>query len=1024
MSQTPDRGGRTDLSQRSRAPWPWWAGWCFLLSGAAGLIYEVAWSKQISYLLGSSLHSVATVAAAFLGGLALGARYLGPPLVRSGEPLRRYALLELGVGGLGVAILPLLRALDGPVGHIYRATGGEGAPFAVARVVLLFVVLVPPAALMGATLPVLVARVERGRVGIGLAALYAINTCGAVAGSLLAGFVLMPQLGLTGTTVVAGGLNAVAAVVAWWSGRGGAAGAAAAVPRERPPALLPPPARAMLGVAFALSGFAAMALQLAWFRLYGLVLGSSVYSFAAVLGVYLLGIALGSALIARGLERMARPAGFAFLQFAVVITTLLGLHAAPALPQAMLTLGERAGASWSGLFVAQLGLVVPVVLVPCALLGALFPLTTRLLQDGDGSAATGHAYALNTLGTIAGTLTTGFLLLPWLGVQGVVLVATALSGSAGLAALLLPGVRRPSARVWAVVGLLMVAGGASAVSLKPWDPVLMSLGTYRPFHAQNLLAAFQSAGGTGDPTRQVAAAQRVLYYREGINASVLVATDLEGKRRWMRVGGKIDASTGDMTTQVLLGLLPAVLADSGARTLIVGHGSGYTAAAALAGGAGRTDIVELEAAVVAGSRLFHEPGHDPLDDARVRLHVEDARTRLAHGGERYGLIISEPTNPWIAGVNNLFTVEFYRRVRARLEPEGVFCQWLQLYELSPATFHSLLASFMEVFPESQMFCVWRSSDLIMLAVPPGRRLSRARLASAGAQRSLTEARLSSADELAAMYVGPAAMLRAGMRGVPLDTDDRPTVEYRAPRDLIEVSRRQAGHSPEVMTELSRPVLPPALGLLEEWPRAIILAVRARSRLEGTDSLGAAAVFAELRAAGADGIAASLTAEYTTSQVAVRNRALLERSRALAASGDAAGARAALEALAAADAAPPAAWLALAQARWEGGEFAPAGSAARRALLGLTGAKRLEPLLVAGMSAFHDGRSSEALGYFREARTVVPTDARGYDYEARVRVTTGDRAGARAVVEQGLVRLPGNPVLLQAQRALTLARRAR
>src|SRR5262245_10387855 len=181
---------------------PAWMAFCFLCSGAAGLMYEVVWGKQLSFLLGSSLQSVATVVAAFLGGLALGARILGVRLAARPRLTRSYALLEAGVAILGVLVLPLLRGLDGPLGQLYRAFGGESPGFAVARVALLIVVLVPPAALMGATLPVLVARCERGVPGAGLAQLYAINTLGAVAGSVLAGYWLMPASGLTATTFV------------------------------------------------------------------------------------------------------------------------------------------------------------------------------------------------------------------------------------------------------------------------------------------------------------------------------------------------------------------------------------------------------------------------------------------------------------------------------------------------------------------------------------------------------------------------------------------------------------------------------------------------------------------------------------------------------------------------------------------------------------------------------------------------------------------------------------------------------
>ncbi len=999
---------RARPTPRADAPTlPAWAIVCFLVSGAAGLIYEIVWSKQLSYLLGSSLQSVATVTAAFLAGLALGARVLGVRFARGRDPARRYAQLELAVAAAGLAILPLLRSLEGPVGALYRSLGGESVAFAAARLILLAALLVR---------------------------LYAINTLGAVAGAWLAGFLLMPRLGLGGSSAVAAGLNLLAGGVAFgFATRAVAAapppGTVAAASEASP---LSAPARRAFAMILATSGFAALALQLAWVRLYGLVLGSSVYSFAAVLGVYLAGIALGSAAVAPLLARFGGLELFALLELGIAASAAAGMHAYAGLPRAMLDLGEKSGASWSGLLVSELAIVLPVVAVPCLALGAAFPLSARLLQRGGSGAATGSAYALNTLGTIAGSLLTGFVLLPRLGVQGAVRLGAGLAGLCGIASLLLPALAtpghararlvRPRAAVAAGAAALALLAAIAAVTAPPWDPVLMSLGTYRPFHAENLLTSFRNAGGVGDPTREVAAAQRVLFYKEGINASVLVATDLEGRRRWMRVGGKIDASTGDMLTQVMLGLLPATMADSGARTLVVGHGSGFTAAAALAAGAGRTDIVELEPAVIQGSRLFHEPGHDPLDDPRVTVHLEDARTLLAHGGGRYGLVISEPSNPWIAGENNLFTVDFFRRVRARLEPDGVFCQWLQLYELSPATFHSLLGAFLEVFPDAHLFCLWRSFDVLLVAAPPGRTLPLARLRGPSLRAELTIGRLGAAEEIAGFYVASGAALRSLVRGAERNTDDRPIVEYRAPRDLIEVGRGLASHHPEVLAELSRSVAPPPGGPLAGWPLETLIEWRARGRLAGADDAEAARVYDELRAAGGTATAESLAAERARELRRAGLDSLAARAHRAFEAGDAGAARTALEELVASGEESAWAVVMLAQTRRATGDVVGSGALAERALArpGATPALRLEALLLAGMAAQADHRTARAFACFREAQASAPRDPRGYDYEARMRFAARDLAGARAAIARGLERVPGDPTLTQALEVLTQA----
>ncbi len=965
---------------------PLWAVLCFLCSGAAGLLYEVVWSKQLSYLLGGSLHAAATVVAAFLGGLALGARVLGAPLARRPRPARVYAALEVGVALTGLAILPLLRVLDGPVGQLYRAFGGESPAFAVARVVLLLFVLVPPAALMGATLPVLVARCERGALGANLAWLYAINTFGAVAGSVLGGFLLLPSLGLTATTVVAAGLNLIAALVAW-RGSGSAQDDVSAPETTRAHVAPSLAARAQRAFAwlFAIGGFVALLLQLAWVRLFGLVFGSSVYSFSAVLGVYLLGIALGSALVARALARERVPAwGYSLLQLGLAVSAVAGLHAYAGLPRAMLELGERTGPSWSGLLLGEVGLVVPILIVPCVLLGAAFPLATRLLQRGSHSETTGTAYAINTAGTLVGSLATGFVLLPALGVQGVVILAAVLALVSGLVTLALPALVRADRRVFAIAGVFTLAAIGLGVTAPRWDPLLMSVGMFRPYSAHNLVESARAKGETGDLTRNLVAHQTALYYRDGINASVLVAADSSQGKVWMRVGGKVDAGTGDMLTQVLLGLLPAAFADSGARTLVVGHGSGVTAASALAAGAGPTDVVELEPAVVAGSRFFHEPAEDPLNDPRVTLHVEDARTLLAHGRGRYDVIISEPSNPWIAGVNNLFTVDFYRLVRARLQPDGVFCQWVQLYELSPTSFRSLVASYREVFPDAHLFTLPGDTDALLVAVPPGRTLSLERLRSPRVAFALERARLTAPEAIAAFYVGDGDKLREVAAGGTLNTDERPFVEYRAPRDMVEVGRAHGSHHPDITGGLVLSVVPPAGHPFAAWPHDAVVEWRARRRLGAADGGDDARVYDELRAADAEAVAVRLQQE----------RAAAARGRAVAD----------------------------AQARLAGRDYVRAIAIARAALSQADGRERTELLLVLGIASYASQQSSEALAWFRQAQAHDPRDARPYEYEARILATNQDRAGARAVLERGLARLPGDPALTRARQALDDASR--
>ena len=456
------------------------------------------------------------------------------------------------------------------------------------------------------------------------------------------------------------------------------------------------------------------------------------------------------------------------------------------------------------------------------------------------------------------------------------------------------------------------------------------------------------------------------------------------------MGGKIDAGTGDMLTQVMLGLLPAAMADTGARTLIVGHGSGATAAAALAAGAGPTEIVELEPTVIAGSRYFHEPGQDPLDDPRVTLHLEDARTRLMHGAGGYDLIISEPTNPWIAGVNSLFTVDFYRRVRSQLASDGVFGQWIQVYELSPATFHTLLRSFLEVFPDAQVYCMWNALDVVLIAAPSGRSLSLERLETPAAQEQVRLARLNDALEISELYVGPASSLAALVADAPLNTDDRPIVEYRSPRDVIEVGRDRAGDRATVVSELPRTVDLPAGGPLADWPRDRVLRTRAEARLAGADDAAAARVFEELRNAGSLELARDVAYEWSANVQKTKLASTLADARRRLRAGDAPSVRPALEQAAASGSTNAELWLLLAEARRQTGDVRGAGLAAQQVLRSdAGGVSRIDAQLLYGTSMLAQGRHTAG-----SARVVPgspaagPREPRGYDFEARLHATTG------------------------------------
>ncbi|MEY4070652.1 MAG: hypothetical protein RL721_1266, partial [Candidatus Eisenbacteria bacterium] len=388
-----------------------------------------------------------------------------------------------------------------------------------------------------------------------------------------------------------------------------------------------------------------------------------------------------------------------------------------------------------------------------------------------------------------------------------------------------------------------------------------------------------------------------------------------------------------------------------------------------------------------------------------------------HTRERYDLIVSEPTNPWISGVNALFTTDFYRLVRARLTPDGVFAQWLPVYELSPESFHSLMAAFASSFPDAQLFCMWKASDVILVAAPPERRLSLERLASPALDRMRADAGLEHPEDVAAFEVGPLANLHPRLSGATPNTDDRPFVEYRAPRDLVEVGRAARNPHPEVMAGLPRSVRPPAEGMLAAWPSDLRLAARARAIVTDLGPNDPGPVLTELRVAGLGPLADTLASRHARTVRALREGFLRTTLRERGMARDAAAARDALEAIANEGFATASDWRLLAMARLEAGDVPGARAAAETAAAGLSGSDRVEALVVAGSAALRLREDARALTHAATLQRLAPADPRGYDLEARIRVIRGESDAARSAVERGLARVPGDATLMQARRAL-------
>ena len=821
------RGGRRE---RAHPRWVGTAlGVAFLLSGAAGLVHEVVWVRLLGFVFGVTEMAMATVLAAFMGGLALGSWLVGTRSDRFADRRRAYAWLEIAIG-VSALLLPLLLMLAQPLyAAIWRRFNPSFTTLSVFRFLVAGALLLGPTALMGATFPLLadhLARAEGRRVAPPW--LYTMNLLGAVLGVALAGFVLMPSIGITGTILFGAALNL--GVGAWVLAlpripERTVAATSAAEPGSRPRRLL-------LLAAFA-SGALSLMTQVAWTRVLTLVVGSTAYAFSAVLLVYLVALGAGSALAARRSADGGRiGADLALAHLVSALGLLAAVFSVNALPYLYMGFYGWFAPRMAGGGVARAIATTSLVLgVPVVAAGMILPLTLAAVVRPDGAGtgpAVGRLYALNTLGAILGAILAGFLLVPRLGTQTTILTVTAIAAAIGLAfALTTPGTRwlRP-------VGIAAAAVAAAGIAHPPsWNFHDLHSGVAEPGRfgdddadadedvdldaevARTLARATPAPTtpppaptptvpaptptipapppeATTDPEPAAASgrdAEQLLYQREGPTATVAIVK-LENGDRTLVINARTNASDGivDMGTQMMLAHIPLLLAPQRDDVFVVGWGSGVTVGSATQTPARHITAVELEPAVVEASHFFDHANHTPLADPRVRLYKDDARHILRASADTYDVIISEPSHPWVAGVANLFTRDFYRIARDRLRPDGLFAQWLQTYQITFETYRSILATFQSVFPQVLVFHPGGADTVLVGSGSPVLldldELERRWRYDATANDLARLGMLGPEYLLAAFYLGPDAV-RQVAEGGRINSDDNMYVEFRGARDM-------------------------------------------------------------------------------------------------------------------------------------------------------------------------------------------------------------------------------------------------
>jgi spermidine synthase len=779
-------------------------------SGLCALIYEVAWLREFRLVFGASTAANAAVLAIFIGGLGAGGLRIGRIADQTARPLALYAQLEAAIAVLAALSPFLLMAAR----SAYVAAGGTavlGAGGAtVVRLVLSMLVLLGPTLLMGGTLPAAVRAIasetDLSRRAVGF--LYGCNTLGAVAGCVLANFLLLESLGTRRTLWAASALNFIVAVLAYVASlrmrtppisverdaAGGADAPLADTSRASAPSNLPPDAPVWLVLTGSgVAGFVFFLMELVWYRLLSPILGGTVFMFGIILAIALLGIGLGGLAYAALAPKRVSLGAFAL--------TCLIEAAFMALPYA---LGDRVallalllrplGSLGFGGLVFGWTIVTTIVVLPAALLsGVQFPMLIGLLGAGRDKLGvqTGVAYGANTAGAIAGALAGGFGLMPALSVMGCWQMSVGMLAGLGLAATIVAFLKTPSRFGWPAasvlaflaVGFLIQSEGPSTV----WGHTPVAMGRV-PQQVTSSPNMFRSWLHTER--------RAIRWTKDGVESTV----GLNGRTGWsFLVNGKSDGhARTDAATQVMVGLVGAVLRPQAKRAMVIGLGTGSTAGWLGAIDGMEVDVAELEPAILHVAEVAAPVNRDVLKNPRVHISLGDAREMLLASRETYDLIASEPSNPYRAGVASLFTQEYYRAVKSRLSEDGIFLQWVQAYNVDNRTLRTVYATLGSVFSEVETWDL-RASDLLLVASKKRTRYDlaqiRAQLAREPFRSALRAAwRTDEVEGFLAHFIARGGFARAVayVDRAQVNTDDKNLIEFGFARAAGDSSSDTAG----------------------------------------------------------------------------------------------------------------------------------------------------------------------------------------------------------------------------------------
>jgi spermidine synthase len=781
----------------------------FFLSGAAALVYEVAWVRSLQLLFGTSHLAVTAVLSVFMAGLALGSYLIGKRVDALRRPLRLYGLLEIGIGVFAAVFLLLTKLYPYLYVPLARVAEDNILYLSFLRVVFAVVAMIVPTTLMGGTLPVLARFVSTRSRSIGgrISFLYGFNTLGAVVGTMAAGFLLLPTYSVNVSMAIAIAMNAFIGLVSILlhkrvalpgADEGRSVPAADPAPvtgekesgKEEAGESLLPLKLVLWGIG--ISGFCALGYEVLWTRILSMVVGASVYGFTVMLVAFLTGIALGSKAFGFFLEKAPGACRgpersmilFGIVQVVIGLTALIVTYFIRDLPSHSIRIQNYLLGTGIGEFEVRQGTNFAVafshMFVPAFFMGFAFPLAGKIHAESGKSAggAIGEVLAYNTVGAILGAAASGFALIYFFGIERSLQMLTIVNVGAGI--LIAIGARRNTMMKWLIAGATAV--GIVILAAFPglwriWD--LKYFAIYR----NNTREAFSTSFNMKDAMENT----DVLFYAEGVQATVS-SIKVKGGYQAFITNGRIEASSHKegIQCQYTLGHLPMLLNKSPKKVFVLGTGSGMTlGATSVHPGVEEIVLAEIEPKVLGVARTFSRYNHGVIDNPKLRIVFNDGRNFLLTTKERFDVITADPIHPWFSGAGYLYTTEYFRLASERLNPGGVICQWLPIYELSVDDLKSVVRTFSENFRYTLLWLTRNDAELVGSNDPiviDEQELEK-RISAPGVIEDLRSVNMGSADEFLSYFVmGTDGMKNFGAGGV-INTDDNLHLEFSAPLSM-------------------------------------------------------------------------------------------------------------------------------------------------------------------------------------------------------------------------------------------------